>query len=113
MSDLVDRLAAGDHKVTYRARRVGAREELGEAINRQYVHVFFPETRGGTELGFQLDKERSDLSSADWERGEGTVHLEGDLKLDGVPVRCVADIDLTTVEGRGRLVIREESSITS
>jgi hypothetical protein len=35
------------------------------------------------------------------------VHLEGALKLDGVPVRCVADIELSTVTGTGRLEILE------
>ncbi len=108
MSELVERLSQGDHKVTYRPRRDDARSELREAIDRNYVHVLFTETRGGTELGFQLDRERSDLSSANWETGEGTVHLEGDLKLDGVPVRCVADLDLASVEGTGRLVVRVE-----
>jgi len=113
MSEIVHRLAAGDHKVTYRARRDQARDELKDAIDRQYVHVLFTETRGGTELGFPLDKASSDLSSADWDNGHGTVHLEGDLTLDGIPVRCVADIDLSSVQGRGRLVIREESTAAS
>jgi core binding factor beta subunit len=110
MSELPYRLSQGDHKVSYRARRDDARTELKEAIDRKYVHVLFTETVGGTELGFPLDESRSDLSSADWEKGEGSVHLEGELKLDGVPVRCVADIDLATVEGTGHLVILEESA---
>jgi hypothetical protein len=113
MSDLVQRLAAGDSKITYRARRDAAKDELKDAIDRQYVHVLFTETRGGTELGFPLDKNCSDVSRADWESGAGSVHLEGDLKLDGVPVRCVADLDLSTVEGLGRLVIREERPAAS
>jgi hypothetical protein len=107
MSDLPDRLSQGNTKVTYRARRGDARAELKEAIDRKYVHVLFTETQGGTELGFPLDEEQSDLSGADWERGEGTIRLAGDLKLDGVPVRCVAEIDLASVEGVGRLEVRE------
>jgi len=31
------------------------------------------------------------------------VHLEGKLTLDYVRVRCIADIDLKTLEGKGRL----------
>lgn len=108
MSDLVQRLSQGDHKITYRPRGDDARSELRAAIERDYVHVLFTETRGGTELGFRPDRERSELSGANWEAGEGTVHLEGDLKLDGVPVRCVADLDLATVEGTGRLVVLAE-----
>lgn len=108
MSELPHKLAKGKHKVIYRPIRDDAREELKAAIDRKYVHVKFTETRGGTELGFPLDEERSDLSKADWEGGKGSVHLEGELNLDGVPVRCVADIDLKTVEGKGNLVILEE-----
>ena len=93
--------------MTYRPKRDDARAELKDAIGREYVHVLFTDTRGGTELGFRLDQSRSDVSKADWERGEGAVHLEGALKLDGVPVRCVADIELSTVTGTGRLEILE------
>lgn len=110
MSELPYKLSKGEHRVTYRARRGDARAELEEAIDRRYVHVLFTETRGGTELGFQLDEDRSDLTRADWGLGGGSVHLEGQLKLDGVPVRCVADLDLDTVEGLGHLDVLEEST---
>jgi hypothetical protein len=110
MTDLPDLLSRGNTKVTFRARRGDARAELREAIDRKYVHVLFTETQGGTELGFQLDEAQSDLTGADWERGKGTVRLAGDLKLDGVPLRCVAEIDLASVEGVGRLEVREVSA---
>lgn len=112
MNELPLKLSQGDHRVTYRARRGDARLELKEAIDQKYVHVLFTETRGGTELGFTLDEALSNLSAADWEKREGTVHLVGKLKLDGVPVRCVADIDVNTVEGTGRLEILEPSPAT-
>ncbi|HEX9936572.1 MAG TPA: hypothetical protein VGB15_05600 [Longimicrobium sp.] len=110
MTDLPTRLSQGNTKVTFRARGEDARAELREAIERKYVHVLFTETQGGTELGFQLDEAQSELAGADWERGEGTIRLVGDLKLDGVPVRCVAEIDLASVEGVGRLEPREVSA---
>jgi hypothetical protein len=110
VSDLPTRLSQGDHPVTYRARGGDARTELREVIDRQYVHVLFTGTQGGTELGFRPDPARSDVSSASWETGEGVVHLEGELNIDGVQVRCVADIDLATVEGTGRLEILQESA---
>lgn len=109
MSELPHKLSQGDHKVIYRPIRDDARGELKAAIDRKYVHIKFTETRGGTELGFPLDEERSDLSQADWEAGKGTVRLVGELNLDGVPVRCVADLDLATVEGTGHLEILEET----
>ena len=71
--------------------------------------MLFTDTRGGTELGFRLDPARSNLSGANWDAGEGSIHLEGELSLDGVPVRCVADLDLATVEGKGHLEILEPS----
>lgn len=107
MTDLPTRLSQGNTRVAFRARGGDARAELREAIDRGYVHVLFTGTQGGTELGFPLDEARSELSGADWERGEGTVRLAGDLKLDGVPVRCVAEIDLASTEGVGRLEARE------
>jgi hypothetical protein len=107
MSELVNRLSQGDHEVTYRPRSGDARAELREAIDRNYVHVFFKGTRGGTELGFAIDADRSDLSAADWDQHRGTVRLVGELKLDGVPVHCVAEIDLGSMEGTGRLVVLE------
>lgn len=103
MTDLPTRLSQGNTKVTFRARRGDAREELKEAIDRKYVHVLFTETQGGTELGFQLDEAHSDLAGAEWERGEGTIRLAGNLKLDGVAMRCVAELDLASLEGVGRL----------
>lgn len=111
MSELAHRLSQGDHKITYRPRRDDARTELRAAIERDYVHVLFPETQGGTELGFRVDPARSDLSGANWEAGEGSIHLEGDLNLDGVAVRCVADLDLGTVEGTGRLEVLDPAPV--
>jgi hypothetical protein len=55
-------------------------------------------------LGVRLDREACDFSEADFERGEGHVHLEGGLTLDYVKVRCVADLDLSTLAGKGHLV---------
>jgi hypothetical protein len=69
-----------------------------------YVHIKFTETKGGAELGLRLDRDILDLSRADFENESGTVRLEGELTLDFVKVRCVADIDLKTLAGEGRLV---------
>jgi hypothetical protein len=109
MSELVQKLAKGDHKVIFRAFRDNPVEELKERIDKyNYVHVKFAETRGGTELGVRLDPERTDLSQADFEKGTGIVHLAGNLTLDYVKVRCVADVDIATMEGKGHLEILEK-----
>jgi len=106
MSDLPTRLSESDQEIVFLPRRDDALSEFKAAIDREYVHLKFTETRGGTELGFPLDAERSDLSGADWESGEGSIHLEGDLELDGVAVRCIADLELGAMKGTGRLEIR-------
>jgi hypothetical protein len=101
MTDLPHRLSQSNMKVTFRPRRGDARTELTEAVGRKYVR--FTEMQDGTGPGFQLDEARPDLAGTRWERGEGTLRLAGDLKLDGVPLRVVAGIDLASVEGVGRL----------
>ena len=75
-----------------------------EAIDRDYVHINFTETRGGTELGVRLDTDSCNFSNADFENGSGTVHVESGLTLDYVKVRCVAEIGLDSLKGTGRLV---------
>jgi hypothetical protein len=108
MSELVQKLAKGDHRVIFRKIQDDGVQELKECIDRDYVHIKFTETKGGTELGFPLDRDRSDLSGADWDKKSGKIHLEGELTLDYVKVRLVADVDLSNLEGQGHLDILEE-----
>ncbi len=106
MDELVQKLSEGDHPVI--TRRAESAEELKQSIERGYVLVTFTDTRGGTELGVRLDEEFTDLSGADLEQGTGTVHLVGNLVLNYVKVRCVANIDVTALKGMGHLEILEE-----
>jgi uncharacterized protein YbdZ (MbtH family) len=107
---LVERLCEGDHAVEVGLRPEKTLKLFKEAIDRDYVHIKFTQTKGGTELGFRLDRSASDFSAADFENGVGTVHVEGNLTLDYVKVKCVADIDLSMLEGKGRLVKVESLS---
>jgi hypothetical protein len=86
------------------------RERTGEM---GYVLVKFTETRGGTELGFPLDRDATDLAGANFDEGTGTVHVEGNLILNDDPVRCIADIDLATLKGTGRLALEEKTPAAS
>ena len=106
MDELVQRLSEGDHPIV--ASRAESVEELQRSIDRGYVLIKFTDTRGGTELGLRLDETATDLSSADFEQSTGTVHLVGNLTLNYVKVRCIADVELATLEGKGHLEIREE-----
>jgi uncharacterized protein YbdZ (MbtH family) len=101
---LVDRLCKGDHPVEAGLRPERTVKLFKDAIDRNYVHIKFTKTSGGTELGVKLDRGLCDFSKAEFENGSGTVHLEGELALDYVKVRCIADIDLKTLEGKGHLV---------
>ena len=68
------------------------------------MHIKFTGTRGGTEIGVRLDRDSCDFGNADFDGGTGTVHIEGGLTLDYVKVKCIADLDLSTLEGRGHLI---------
>jgi hypothetical protein len=109
MDSLVERLSQGEHSVEISLRPERTLKYLKECLDRRYVHVKFTETRGGTELGFQLDAKDSDLSKANLEVGTGRLRLVGVLTLNYVPVRCIAHIDLETFGGTGRLEVIEST----
>lgn len=102
--DLTKRLSEGEHPVEASLRPEKNAKALKERIDLGYVHIKFTGTRGGTELGVRLDTQAVDTSQADFENGSGTVHLEGGLTLNYEPVRCIADIDLHTLTGKGYLI---------
>jgi uncharacterized protein YbdZ (MbtH family) len=100
---LVDRLSEGEHAVEVDLRSDHTGQAFKESLDRGYVHIKFTQTQGGTVLGVRLDRGRSDLSEAHFVNTTGTVHIEGDLTLNYVPVRCVAEINLTTLSGQAHL----------
>ena len=108
MNELVQRLSQGNHPVETSLRPEKTVAALKESIHRGYVHIKFTQTKGGTDLGVRLDPEESNLKEADFEHEAGKVHLVGNLTLNYVKVRCIADIDLKTLEGSGRLEPIEE-----
>lgn len=103
MSSVINHLCQGNHPVEASLRPEQSARHLKDCIDRNFVHVKFTDTRGGTELGFQLDREKSDVTCGDFEAPKGVVRLVGDLTLDYVRVRCIAEIDLKTLVGIGHL----------
>jgi uncharacterized protein YbdZ (MbtH family) len=101
---LVEKLCEGDHPVIASLRPEKTVNAFKDRIDMGYVHIKFTETKGGTELGIRLDQNTLDLSQADFENQAGSAHLEGELTLDYVKVRCIVDLDLKTLAGKGRLV---------
>jgi hypothetical protein len=107
MNELVQRLTNGPHPII--AERSASAQELREQIDRGFVLLKFPNTRGGTELGSQLDMEQTRLDGANFESGVGSVRLVGNLTLNYDKVQLVADIDLASLKGTGHLVLVEEA----
>jgi uncharacterized protein YbdZ (MbtH family) len=103
-NSLVELLCEGSHAVEVALRPERTVKLFKEAIDRDYVCIKFTQTKGGTELGFRLDEDASDWSKANFQSGKGPVHLEGNLTLDYVKIKCIADIDLSTLAGMGHLV---------
>jgi Core binding factor beta subunit len=108
MDELVQRLTV-DQPVVMGGSDPTVEELRNRTGEMGYVLVKFTETRGGTELGFPLDRDATDLSGADFDNATGTVHVEGLLILNDDPVRLIADIDLATLKGTGRLALDERA----
>ncbi len=108
MNELVQRLSEGNHPVEVSLKPEKTVTAFRESIDRGYVHIKFTNTKGGTDLGIRLDKETSNLSQADFKGELGNVHLVGNLTLNYVKVRCIADINLQTLAGQGHLEAVED-----
>lgn len=108
MDDLTERLSTDQPVV------VGGPQPTLEELQRRLdeigrVFIKFTETRGGTDLGIRVERDRCDTSAADFGEGSGSVHIEGTVILNDDPVRCIADIDLATLKGTAHLVVIERS----
>lgn len=100
---LVERLCEGEHPFVLCLRPEPTLERFKEAVGQGYLRVNFTDTSPGTELGMRLDRDASDLGGIDSEGAAGSVRAVGGLTLDYVKLRCVIDVDLKTLAGRGRL----------
>jgi len=111
MDELTRQLTSGTHPVT-----VGGPQPSLEDFQRRveeigYVFIKFTDTRGGTDLGVRLDRKACTIDAAAFNEGRGSVHLEGTLILNDDPVRCIADIDLATLNGSGHLASVTEAEL--
>lgn len=108
MDELVQRLSQGDHPVMVGGPNPSLKEFRERIEDMGYVFIKFMGTRGGTDLGVQVDRNATDLSKAYFDEVTGIAHVEGTLTLNSVKVRCIADIQLKTLDGMGYLVALEE-----
>jgi hypothetical protein len=111
MDELTERLTRAGNAVVLGGPNP-SRDDLRRRIEEVgYVLVKFTETAGGTELGVALDRDATNASSADFASGQGSVHLEGTLFLNGDPVRCVADIEVASLAGTGCLALVDATAV--
>ena len=103
MNALVQKLSQGEHPVEVGLRPEKTIAGFKAALDRGYIHIRFTATKGGTELGFKVDDKLSNLNGGDFTTSTGHVKVCGELTLDYERVRCVADIDLKTLDGQGHL----------
>ena len=112
INELVQRLSEGKHEVVI-GHRDESYEEIKQRIEDGYIHIKFTQTRGGTELGINVDLNNTNLKELDFNKGEGLLHIEGTTNLNYNAVRCIADIDLATRKGEGCLQVIEDESVNS
>ncbi len=111
MDELVQRLAQGSHPVVV-GGPIATLEEFQRRVTEiGYAFIKFTDTQGGTDLGVEIDSAATDLSKADFETATGTAHVEGTLSLNYVNVRCVADIDLASLQGTGHLDVLDDAAV--
>jgi len=108
INELVKRLSENKHKVVI-GHRDEPYEEIKKRIEDGYVYIKFTQTKGGTELGVNVDNHLTHVEEADFETGKGTLHVAGTCDLNFQKVRCIADIDLETRQGIGYLELLDES----
>ena len=102
INELVKRLSEGKHEVIigYRGEDY---EEIKQRIKDGFIYIKFTQTKGGTELGINVDYKLTCLKDANFELGKGHFQIVGICELDFQRVRCVADINLATRHGIGYL----------
>jgi hypothetical protein len=104
INELVDRLSKGEHEVTI-GHENESNEDIKKRIENGFIHVKFVNTKGGTELGINLDLEKTKLDEFDSAIKSGVFHIEGTTNLNYVQTRCIVDINLSSRNGKGRLEV--------
>ena len=109
LNDLLERLTKEQEVECARPEKTAI--ALKECIDRKYVHIMFKATE--TELGIQLYSPHCNFENANFDNAKGRVQLTGALTLNYEKVKCVADIDLSTCEGKGRLIAISDDEYTA
>jgi hypothetical protein len=103
MDKLIKQLTANEHAIMFE-QRIDDYHFIKQKLDNGFVFVTYIETCGGTELGLNLDKNHCNFRNADFETKSGEIHIEGECKLNFVPVRVIADINLATRRGKAKMI---------
>jgi hypothetical protein len=109
INELVRKLSEGKHDVSLNERGEDI-QELKERIEQGFIHIKFTQTQGGTELGIKIDKEKSNMNVPAG-KNTGQWHLEGTAILNYNHVRCIVDVNLKTMKGKGYLQIINDNTV--
>lgn len=112
INELVKRLSKGKHEVAI-GYRDESYEEIKQRIEDGFIHIKFTQTKGGTELGINVDLNNTNVKELDFDQMKGLLHIEGTTNLNYNEVRCIANIDLAIKKGKGYLQVVEEELIKS
>jgi hypothetical protein len=112
INELVERLSKGKHEVVI-GHRDEPYDEIKQRIEDGFIHIKFTQTKGGTELGINVDLNNTNVKELDFEQKKGLLHIEGTTNLNYNEVRCIADINLATKKGKGHLQVVKEELIKS
>ncbi len=102
LDQLVERLLA-KQPIEFESRTSNLEELKERLLDLKFVFITFPETKGGTELGINVDIDSTDTKNADFTKGTGNIYVVGTCELNYQKVRCIAEIDLSTKKGLGYL----------
>lgn len=108
--ELISQLTIGVHPVDVGGYQPQARVLQGCIEESCHVKIKFSPNFGSADVNVSLDMEACDFVTADFDGRKGEIHLEGTSTLDNRAVRCIADIDLSTMDGTGYLILLEEWS---
>ena len=108
MDDLVAKLISCKQEIVLETSTENLLELEERLKNTKFVFVTFSQTRGGTELGINLDDSLTLLDGADFKQGIGNIRIVGTCELNYHKVKCIGDIDLATRKGNGHLEVISE-----
>ncbi|RYE14547.1 MAG: MbtH domain protein [Rickettsiales bacterium] len=108
MNELIEKLSIGKHPIAFELKSRKIHEIKHRLIELKFVSIKFINTKGGTELGINIEDQFTCFNNANFDECRGNIHVVGWCILNYYKVRCTADIDLATKEGIGYLELLNE-----